>query len=207
MRIPAIVTLLAALSVSSSGCAGGGGSSGRNVIDLVDVIRATSEVPAASVRWKCKYEGKTTDERYSLRLVRLCQDTGLVEPVEPEGQIRIKTERKPGSVVEIWSGRLPGSPGCADFFLVLQMSRHGNRGTVDKVCWVEELYSPPTSYWYLDLKDKGIEIWWPGVKEWPSTFEVTLPDSSTFPSIGESVLSVALGSHNISTGIPGAMRW
>jgi len=174
------------------------GRPGHNVIAVMDVIHKCGEAPVASIREKYNYEGRPVEAIHSLRLAEIMQDVGMIKASNSEdGSVEVQVERKSGSFVEVWIGRAVFPSGWGDYLLVLQMTHREHLGFIEKVCWVREQHEPPTQYWFLDLKERRIEFDWPASADYPHAFDVTLPDRSLYPYVGDIALKVRIQPHKI----------
>lgn len=170
----------------------------HNVIEVRDVIHKFGEAPVASVREKYNYEGRSVETIHSLRLAEILQDVGIIKASNSEdGSVEVQVERRAGRFVEVWIGRGVFPSGWGDYLLILQMAHREHLGFIEKVCWVREQHEPPTQYWFLDLRERRIEIDWPASADYPHAFDVTLPDRSLCPYVGDIALTVRIQPHKI----------
>jgi len=124
------------------------------------------------------------EQRYDLFLWKVLPDTILEKAgLDQNGGVSIQWKSTRGHVVEIWMARAMWSPdGERDVAMILEIVKEGERENLQRICWIEEDYEPPTPYWFKDYADRPILL--PSNRSGPKVaqIDITLDDKSLFQS-------------------------
>ena len=183
--------MVAVLAMALQGCGPAKGDSSSLTMKAL----FTKLEPVAEVQARFQYEGKEAHETWHLQLAR-CLDGCSIQKLSltPEGGAGILAEESKERRVEIWVGRglQKGDPDgkFTDVSLAMEIVKVAGQNRITKVCWIKEMYQPPTPMWMADAVD--IPFFDDGQRPKTLQWSVVVEDRSLFPSTGDVTLDITM---------------